>query len=152
MDTPILEFKDEYAFLSNFHPVFLGSRFSAEHLYQASKGSPSILLAESARIAKQLGQRVILPDDWEGTKLDIMLGIQRWKFSIPRLRAGLEATGDRYLQEGNHWHDTYWGVCLGGCTKKREHTQMAYGPEQIGLNHLGKILMRVRAENRREDS
>lgn len=33
------------------------------------------------------------------------------------------------LIEGNHWGDTYWGVCYGQ-----------------GLNHLGKTLARVRAE------
>ena len=37
--------------------------------------------------------------------------------------------GEEYLEEGNTWHDTYWGVCNGK-----------------GKNKLGKILMQVREE------
>lgn len=33
--------------------------------------------------------------------------------------------------KGNHWHDTYWGVCDGA-----------------GENRLGKLLMQVRRELR----
>lgn len=39
------------------------------------------------------------------------------------------------LVEGNTWHDTFWGVCNGK-----------------GQNHLGRILMRVRAELRGDES
>ncbi|NGT90448.1 NADAR family protein [Clostridium perfringens] len=45
------------------------------------------------------------------------------------LRRKLIATGDKYLEEGNTWNDTYLGVCKGK-----------------GRNMLGKILMRVRSE------
>ncbi len=45
------------------------------------------------------------------------------------LREKLLATGDRKLVEGNTWGDTFWGVCRGN-----------------GKNHLGKILMKIRAE------
>jgi predicted NAD-dependent protein-ADP-ribosyltransferase YbiA (DUF1768 family) len=41
----------------------------------------------------------------------------------------LVATGDLDLVERNRWRDTFWGVCNG-----------------IGENHLGRILMIVRAE------
>lgn len=43
----------------------------------------------------------------------------------------LEATGDAELIEGNHWGDTFWGVCNG-----------------VGQNNLGKLLMAIRSENR----
>ena len=45
----------------------------------------------------------------------------------PYLAEMLVETGDRYLEESNHWNDTCWGVCDG-----------------IGTNWLGKILMDVR--------
>jgi predicted NAD-dependent protein-ADP-ribosyltransferase YbiA (DUF1768 family) len=45
------------------------------------------------------------------------------------LRERLLATKNMMLIEGNDWHDTYWGVCLGR-----------------GQNMLGKILMSVREE------
>jgi len=38
--------------------------------------------------------------------------------------------GNRDLVEGNDWGDTYWGQCKGR-----------------GQNHLGKLIMRIRAEN-----
>ena len=47
------------------------------------------------------------------------------------LKQLLLATGDLGLEEGNTWHDTFWGVDA----KTRE-----------GENHLGRILMRVREE------
>jgi predicted NAD-dependent protein-ADP-ribosyltransferase YbiA (DUF1768 family) len=45
----------------------------------------------------------------------------------PYLAEMLVETGDRYLEESNHWNDTVWGVCDG-----------------IGTNWLGKIIMDVR--------
>ena len=47
------------------------------------------------------------------------------------LKQLLLATGDLVLEEGNTWHDTFWGVDA----RTRE-----------GENHLGRILMRVRGE------
>ena len=44
-------------------------------------------------------------------------------------------TGNLVLEEGNGWHDTFWGVDL----KTGE-----------GENHLGRILMQVREELREE--
>lgn len=49
------------------------------------------------------------------------------------LKDKLIATGDEYLEEGNTWNDTYWGVCRGK-----------------GKNILGKILMRVREELKKQ--
>ena len=51
----------------------------------------------------------------------------------PDLAKRLLDTGDEILEEGNTWHDTYWGVDL----KTGE-----------GKNMLGSILMRVRNELR----
>lgn len=47
------------------------------------------------------------------------------------LKELLLATDDAYLEEGNTWHDTCWGVDA----KTGE-----------GQNHLGKILMKIREE------
>ena len=49
------------------------------------------------------------------------------KFLEEPLRSQLLATEDAYLEETNHWGDTYWGVCKG-----------------VGENMLGKILMMAR--------
>ena len=82
--------------------------------------------------AKRLGRHVQLRPNWENVKLPIMEDIVRAKFTQnENLKQLLLATGDLVLEEGNTWHDTFWGVDA----KTRE-----------GENHLGRILMRVRKE------
>jgi predicted NAD-dependent protein-ADP-ribosyltransferase YbiA (DUF1768 family) len=76
-----------------------------------------------------MGRSVKLRPDWESIKLDVMETAVRIKFTDPELAAKLIATGDEELIEGNWWNDTFWGVCNG-----------------VGENHLGKILMKVRAD------
>ena len=63
-----------------------------------------------------------------------MLECVRKKFQIPELREALDNTGSELLVEGNWWKDTFWGMCEGR-----------------GQNNLGKILMKVREENRSEN-
>lgn len=84
----------------------------------------------SPRDAKKLGRKVMLRDDWEEVKDDLMYKIVLAKFlQNPSLAEALEQTGNAKLIEDNHWGDTYWGVCDG-----------------VGENKLGEILMRVRDE------
>lgn len=138
MADPITSFRGPHRFLSNFHPCLVmwhGLTFpSVEHAYQAAK---TLQPAEQARIAiaptpgdaKRLGRHVTLRPDWDNTgKLSVMARLLRQKFADPDLRALLLATGDAELVEGNNWGDRFWGVCDGG-----------------GHNHLGKLLMEVRA-------
>lgn len=79
-----------------------------------------------------MGRHVKLRKDWNAIKTDVMLSLVRGKFQWPELQKKLLATGDAYLEEGNTWSDTCWGVCDGR-----------------GENRLGKILMQVREEARR---
>ena len=93
------------------------------------------MIREAARPgdAKKLGKCVQLPADWDTKKVDLMRRFVREKFKNPLLRAMLVATEDATLVEGNTWNDTFWGVCRGR-----------------GQNWLGKILMEVREECRRD--
>lgn len=134
----IVRFEGPHQFLSNFYELSFmwRGRFaeSAEHHFQAAKTDDEehkwkILHARSPGMAKRLGRKAPLRDDWDETRLSIMESIVRTKFQNPNLRVALIATGDRELIEGNWWGDTYWGMCKG-----------------VGENHLGKILMKVRAE------
>lgn len=138
-ELPILSFADDHDFLSNFYvaPIrFEGAEYpTVEHAFQAAKTPEG---KERARIrnapnpgkAKSLGRKVALRKDWEQVKLGVMEALVREKFTAhPDLAARLLATGERQLVEGNTWGDTFWGVVRGN-----------------GKNHLGKILMRVRAE------
>lgn len=141
----IYEFKGEYRFLSNFYPasVALDKHIykSVEHAYQASKTldpEQRKYVRESCPKpgdAKRYGRRVTLRPDWEKIKLDVMLELLQQKFCWPPLREKLLATGDAELREGNDWYDVYWGVS--NLTGK-------------GQNHLGKMLMQVRKELRKE--
>lgn len=138
----INHFRGEYAFLSNFWEVPVTYRDktygSNEAAFQAQKCMTEDEKMEFTQLrpsaSKKLGRRVQLRPDWEEVKVTIMEEIVRAKFTQNEdLKQLLLATGDAYLEEGNTWHDTCWGVDA----KTGE-----------GLNHLGKILMKVREELR----
>ncbi len=134
-------FAGEHAFLSNFFPapfVLDGIVYpTVEHAFQAAKccdaaQAERIRRAPSPGAAKRLGRRAQLRPDWEPVKLDVMHRCLRAKFAQhPDLAARLLATGSARLVEGNTWGDTFWGR-----TGSR------------GRNHLGRLLMLVRAELR----
>ena len=138
MSEVIDHFKGEFDWLSNFHtcPVhFEGLTFgNTEAAFQAAK---SLDMKERVKFvdlaagqSKRLGRRVELRPDWEDVKIDIMRQVLKCKFTQnPELGEKLIATGDAELIEGNNWNDRFWGVCRG-----------------VGKNHLGKLLMEVRAE------
>jgi N-glycosidase YbiA len=135
----IEEFQREYRFLSNFWPAlveFDGDIYpSVEHAYQAAKtldlkDRKWIRESETPGIAKKRGRHVTIRSDWDSVKLSIMETLLREKFMLnASLKEKLLATGDAHLIEGNKWKDTFWGICNG-----------------VGQNHLGKLLMKIRAE------
>jgi len=138
MSEVIDQFRGEFDWLSNFFQCqveFEGMNFSnVEAAFQAAK---CLDMKERERFfglsggqAKRLGRRVELRSDWEEVKIEIMRQVLKSKFTQnSELREKLIATGDTELIEGNNWNDTFWGVCRGK-----------------GRNHLGKLLMEVRAE------
>lgn len=137
----IEKFDKEYFFLSNFYPCkvyYQGKEYkSSEAAYQAQKTLDLDLRREfeelSARDAKNKGRALKLRRDWEDVKDDIMYEICYSKFvNNPIIARKLIATKDAELVEGNTWFDTYWGVC-----------------NNVGLNKLGQILMKVREEMRK---
>ena len=139
--TAILGFFHEYEFLSNFYPSevnYEGMTYcTVEHAFQAAKTVDGrvrtwIQIQKTPGKAKKQGRSLLLRPDWEKVKYDIMKELVTQKFTRhQKLGEQLLSTGDKYLEETNHWGDTYWGVCRGK-----------------GTNHLGKILMEVRDELR----
>jgi ribA/ribD-fused uncharacterized protein len=110
---------------------------SAEAAFQAQKLEDKEKRKEyaglSGKNAKARGRRAQLRPDWESSKLKVMEDILRAKFGQnPELMRQLIATGDADISEGNSWGDTYWGVSGG-----------------VGENNLGKLLMKIRAENQK---
>jgi len=134
---PIKEFQGEYRFLSNFYPAQMhhdGLLFpTSEHAFQAAKTLNFQYRWEISQLstpgqAKRAGKEVLLRPDWEQAKVRIMAEIVALKFlQNPPLLRKLLQTGVAVLEEGNQWHDTFWGICDGK-----------------GNNHLGKILMSFR--------
>jgi ribA/ribD-fused uncharacterized protein len=139
----IAEFHGDYRFLSNFFPSvveFEGITYpTVEHAYQSAKTldmneRKRIAKCESPSDAKREGRKLKLREDWETAKFAVMETCVRYKFAHhPELRDKLLATGDATLEEGNDWGDKIWGVVNGE-----------------GENRLGKILMKVRDELRRD--
>lgn len=140
----INKFDGEYAFLSNFYecPVEYGglvyksseAAFHAQKTLDEAERKQFTILDPSA--SKKLGRKIILRSDWESVKAKIMYEICYAKFSQNKdLKLKLLVTGDEYLEEGNYWHDNYWGNC--NCEKCKDIH---------GKNILGVILMIIRGE------
>ena len=141
------KFDGQYAFLSNFYesPITDGTSIfpTVEHYFQAAKTDTmqdylAIAQAKTPGESKRLGRKVHLRSDWEQVKNQVMLDALRKKFAIPELREKLLATGDADLIEGTVWHDQYWGIC--NCDRCKGK----------GINILGKLLIQVREEIKKE--
>lgn len=141
-------FSGDYRFLSNFWilstPIeFEGLAYpTTEHFFAAMKTADlkareEISQAETPGRAKRLGRKVSLRGDWDEVRVEVMQWALKEKFSEPRLRNQLAATGNSILIEGNHWHDQFWGNCT--C---EEHIN------DDGANVLGILLMNLRLNHR----
>lgn len=150
MVTEIYEFQGEHRFLSNFFispvtwgdylipsqqwscvevPYQLAKTLSLEKRMMAMALISRTPINKQPGVAKKLGNSLFsLRADWDSVKNNIMLKLLLSKFSNPELKQALLNTGDATLIEGNTWGDTYWGCCDG-----------------VGENHLGRLLMQVRA-------
>lgn len=151
---------DPMGSLSNFspHSVILpnseGEKVkwkSVEHYYQAQKFEGvqdplaldrrrQIQAAESPEKAARLGRILakqrpdLIRSDWDKAKLEVMYTALRSKFSShPSLKSLLISTAGSLLAERSP-HDLFWGA----------------GREGEGLNNLGRLLMRLRAEYLKE--
>lgn len=151
MSEAITDFHGEHNFLSNFFPVgieYNGLTYpSVEHAFQAQKVTDRathrrFTAIKTAGEAKREGRKLKLREDWEQVKMGIMEELLRIKFSQPYLRYQLVGTGDRELIEGNTWGDKFWGAVWQVAVPGSSNASW------VGENHLGKILMKIRAEVR----
>ncbi len=145
MHNAITDFRGDYAFLSNFYPAPVemdGAEYpTIEHAFQAAKTHDfdkrrAVRNAETPSAAKRMGRRIKRREDWFDVSLVIMETLVRQKFTrYPELGDQLCATGAAALIEGNNWNDRFYGAVWDSTRN-----------EWIGENHLGRILMKVRAE------
>lgn len=134
---PITEFQGEYKFLSNtfFSPVtYMGIRYPCvENAFQAQK---TIDTQEQLKIAqmrpsyaKSYGKKMVLRDDWNKVKVNIMRTLLFNKFvQNPELAKKLVATKDAVIVNLHQYADPFWGM----------------KPDGTGENNLGKLLMELR--------
>ena len=142
--------QEPYGCFSNFspHAVVMDSIQwpTSEHYYQAQKfiGTIDAHLCETIRQATTpeeaaaLGRdrNRVVRSDWDHVKCQVMYEVVRVKFqSHPEIQAVLLGTGDQLIIE-NSPTDCFWGC----------------GVDREGENHLGRILMRIRAECRASQS
>ena len=148
----ITSFDGPNRFLSNFWPAPVvakdGTEFgTVEQAFQYEKFLGDWPTLEEARkklratntpaAAKRIAKQYLklLSADWHERKLDVMRRLLAQKFKAgSKLAAMLDGTGDVKLIEGNNWGDKFWGVYKGE-----------------GENHLGRLLMQIRNENRQKE-
>lgn len=155
------KFDGQYAFLSNFHPSqvkLYGIDYpTVEHAFQAAKTMDlaerdAIRLAYTPGIAKRLGRRVHLREDWEQRKIGFMETLLRRKFDLgSKLWLQLRETIPAELVEGNHWNDRFWGATWTLIAADSERTiEETWAEEEgrflTGRNQLGILLMKIRDE------
>lgn len=136
-------FRGKWSKLGNYSPCLIfydgHAYLSVEHAYQAQKSlDPKVQQAirnqPTPNTAKRFARLVALRADWDDVKIPLMLALLREKFASEPERTILLSTVNEHLVEGNWWGDTFWGQ----------------SPLGRGENHLGKLLMQVRDELRRE--
>lgn len=143
----IREFKGEYRWLSNFASCkihFDGRLFaSVEHAYMSAKSKDLAwkkFCADSNNspgTVKKKSKEIVLREDWPSMKVEVMRELLEKKFSQRPYRSLLLKTGDLYIQEGNWWGDSFWGVDF---------------KTNTGENNLGLLIMAVREELVKEES
>ena len=144
---PPIYFKGEHSPFSNFYPcdrlkAFDNEFRSLEHAYQYrqalhyndEKSAALIKVALDGRAAKRVSKRVFrsphLADDWNGKRLTVMRELLRAKAEVSEaLRTALADSGDSLLVEDVPSQDGFWGR----------------GFRDAGENHLGRLLMELRA-------
>lgn len=140
----IKEFQGDYRWLSNFwrSPVeYEGVIYpTVENAYQAAKTLDldirQEMVASTPGQAKRKGKIIKIREDWDKVKISIMRDLLYQKFSQEPFLGMLLDTGSEEIQEGNYWHDTYWGIDL---------------KTGQGENRLGKLIMSIRKELREEE-
>lgn len=132
----------EYRWLSNFTKCdihFEGLDYtSSENAYQAAKIVPDerIEFTKMSAYDSKKYWRNFTPlynsRVWDDKKYDIMYVIVFDKFTRNLdLNNKLKDTGNKFIEETNHWDDTFWGVDY---------------KSGKGKNSLGKILMDIRTK------
>lgn len=139
MSDAIKHFTGENRWLSNFYPSKInidGDEYATvEHYFQSQKPLDFVIAdgirhAPTATIAKILGRKCELRDDWRTIRFNIMETGLRAKFKLPEFKSRLIDTGIRDISEVCVWGNNIWG----------------YDEHGFGENNLGMLLMEIRED------
>ena len=141
----IKEFQGKFRWLSNFSPVrieFEGRIFpSVEHAYMSAKSNSVEWKTQCSDptnkpgFIKKQSKNVELVPNWNRIRVETMEILLKKKFEQEPWKSWLLSTGHQELQEGNWWGDEFWGVNL---------------KTGNGQNVLGKLIMKIREQIRKE--
>lgn len=144
----IKKFRGRNFFLSNFYPhkiVYKDSIYPTnEHAFQSEKccrqeDRKYIRESLTPYEARARGQVIHMRGDWNEIRELVMLELLEIKFSHESLLLPMLLELKEYhLEEGNYYHDKFWGNCY--CNKCGG----------TGTNMLGKMLMDIRDHRLRE--
>jgi ribA/ribD-fused uncharacterized protein len=136
----ITTFRGQYSWASNFYsaPFYVQTQLfkTSEHYFAACKTTDSnwcqwIIDAETPAKAKKYGQQCPIRPDWPQLRVGVMAQALWYKFTQnPELQNKLLETYPQHMEEGNRWHDNFWGNCI--CPKCANIE---------GKNALGLLLM-----------
>ena len=138
---PVLFYERRFYAFSNFSSFAVDWRgrvwMTSEHAFQAAKFldpelQDRVAEARSAHDAKKVARALEVERrlDWETVRLGVMEEILRAKLAQhPYVEKKLRETGTREIVEDS-LTDAFWG----------------WGPDRKGLNHLGKLWMKLRSE------
>lgn len=139
----INSFRGEHSWLSNMHEIKIeinGLVFkSVENAYQYGKNTNDEnwvqkCLNLSPREIKKASKNLDYDrKKFDYNKLSWMKRLLDIKFANDEMCIKLLSTGDENIVEGNMWGDRFWGV------------DVTIQPN-IGENHLGRLLMKIRDE------
>jgi len=146
------QFRGPHDWLSNFfqREIKIGVYTfpSAEHMFAAAKTADmewqqTIIQAATPAEAKKLGRQCPIVPNWDATRVHVMAYILFQKFyQHADLRQQLINTSPQYLEEGNWWHDNFWGNCK--FTYNFQATPCTRCAGITGKNKLGWLLMATR--------
>lgn len=146
MNRSIVAFDGAFRYLSNFYPVLIhyeGIDYpTVEHAYQAAKFVDDEIRQGIAqvrnpgtvkRFAHEFESVGLQRKEWTVISLNVMRDLLALKFAQAPYGGWLVQTYPMHLEEGNYWHDNFYGACT--CPKCDDEPK---------LNWLGRLLMERR--------
>jgi ribA/ribD-fused uncharacterized protein len=154
-------------FLNNYSisPLIINQEYlapSIAHAFHAlmaatPKDMVRIVTARTPSEATRMGLKLLregkVRKDYNEVFYNTMKQLINQKFNKPEFKELLLTTGDQLLLNVNEYSDRYWGVVieLPNYASLDQLGNVSIGPQYVGFNKLGKLIMEVREELKEEN-